>query len=327
SRKAEKKLPAATQLLGGDPRQPGPWMDTLATCDGVIHLAGAGVFDQRWSPKYKRTLVDSRILSTQNLVEALRRSPRRDDGTPRALVSTSAVGYYGPHGEEILTEESVSTISEQALRSYRHQYGSGLSSHETSSQTPISSVESVSSSPATHQPEHRPLPVSPAEFMIQLCVDWEAEAQKAAELGVRVTIIRVGIVLDPQGGALAQLLTPFRLGVGGPVGTGQQYMSWIHHEDLVRMYLWALEQTKVSGILNGTAPHPVTNKAFGKALGRALGRPTLMWTPAFVLFLLFGEAAAIVVEGQRVVPQRAMQLGFTFRYPDLDAALRELVAR
>jgi NAD dependent epimerase/dehydratase family enzyme len=102
-------------------------------------------------------------------------------------------------------------------------------------------------------------------------------------------------------------------------------MSWIHHDDLVRMYLWALDNPNVAGILNGTAPNPVTNKAFGHALGRALGRPAFAWTPAFALFLLFGEAAAIVVDGQRVVPERVQQLGFTFRYPDIDSALREIL--
>jgi NAD dependent epimerase/dehydratase family enzyme len=315
--KARAKLPEATQIVGGDPCLPGAWQEELLSCDGVIHLAGAGVFDRRWSASYKRQLIESRLLSTHHVVEALRRSPRRDDGSPRVLVSTSAVGYYGPHGDEILTEEHISTIPEEARLSYRQQYPMPiLVGQDAASPAPASPREKAAA----------PVPLSTAEFMIQLCIDWESEAQQATQAGVRVAIVRVGIVLDKKGGALAQLLTPFRLGVGGPVGTGQQYMSWIHHDDLVRLYLWALDNPDVQGVLNGTAPNPVTNKSFGQTLGRVLGRPAWVWTPAFALFLLFGEAAAIVVEGQRVVPQRAQQLGFTFRYPELESALREILA-
>jgi NAD dependent epimerase/dehydratase family enzyme len=344
--KAQQKLAPTVQILGGDPRRPGPWMESVSSCDGVIHLAGAGVFDERWSPKFKRTLVESRTLSTQNVVEALRRHPLREDGSPRVLVSTSAVGYYGPHGDEFLTEDYIATLDAKTEANYRDHFAPRRS-HQVASSEHAQGVEmelaagraeqpgpggvlTTKGPELAHEQETRQRPLAPfppnaADFMIQLCRDWEAEAQKASTAGVRVAIIRVGIVLDKRGGALAQLLTPFRLGVGGPVGTGRQYMSWIHHEDLVRMYLWALDNPEVSGVLNGTAPNPVTNKAFGHALGRALWRPAFAWTPAFVLFLLFGEAAAIVVNGQRVVPERVRQLGFTFRYPDIDTALKEIL--
>jgi uncharacterized protein (TIGR01777 family) len=168
---------------------------------------------------------------------------------------------------------------------------------------------------------------SPAagDFMAQLCVDWEKEAQQAAAAGVRVAMIRIGIVLDREGGALAKLLTPFRLFVGGPVGSGRQYMSWIHHDDLTGLFLFALDRADASGPINGTAPDPVTNKQFGKALGRALHRPSFFWTPGFMLRVFLGEVANVVVKGQRVLPKRARALGYEFKFPAIDAALVDIV--
>jgi uncharacterized protein (TIGR01777 family) len=142
---------------------------------------------------------------------------------------------------------------------------------------------------------------------------------------VRVAYVRTGIVLDKDGGALAQLLTPFKLGAGGPVGSGKQYMSWIHHADEVGILLLALDHADARGPVNGTAPHPVTNREFGKALGAALGRPAFLPTPAFGLRVLLGEAAQVVTTGQRVLPRRALDLGYEFRYPEIGPALRQIV--
>jgi uncharacterized protein (TIGR01777 family) len=261
-------------VVEGDPMQSGDWMDAVADCDAVVHLAGENVFAHRWNAEFKRLLRDSRVLSTQHVVEALRRQPVRADGQTKVLVSASAIGYYGPHGDEELTEDS-----------------------------PPGS-----------------------DFLAQLCVEWEQAARAAEASGVRAAWVRVGVVLDKEGGALAKLLTPFRLCAGGPVGSGRQWMSWIHYADLVSLFLLALDNAQARGPLNGTAPNPVTNREFSKTLGRVLHRPSLVWTPALALRIALGEVAELITTGQRVLPKRALELGYSFQYPTLDAALTQILA-
>ena len=260
-------------VVEGDPMRGGDWMDAVGDCDAVIHLAGENVFGRRWNADFKKLLHDSRILSTQLVVEALRRKPLRVDGRPKSLVNASAIGFYGPHDDEELTEES--------------------------------------------------LPGS--DFLANLCVEWEKAARAAESAGVRVAMIRVGVVLDKEGGALAKLLTPFKLGVGGPVGSGRQWMSWIHHADLVGLFLLALDNPDAVGPINGTAPNPLTNREFGKVLGRVLHRPSFVWTPGLALRMLVGEAGTLVTTGQRVLPRRALDLGYAFEYPALEAALAQIL--
>ncbi len=241
----------------------------LAGRDGVVHLAGEDVA-QRWSDDAKRRLRSSRELGTRNLVAGLRAA----DPRPGVLVSSSAVGFYGPHGDEPVTEDS-----------------------------------------------------APGDdFLGQLCVTWEREASAAEELGLRVVRVRTGIVLDKDGGALAKMLPFFRLGVGGPVAGGRQYMAWIHVDDLVGIYLAALDGEHWSGAVNATAPTPATNKEFSEALGRALHRPALAPVPSFAIRALYGEMAQIVITGQRAVPQRTQALGFSFAHSELDEALRSALA-
>jgi uncharacterized protein len=241
----------------------------LAGRDAIVHLAGERV-DQRWSEDAKRAIAASRETGTRNLVEGLRAS----DPRPGALVSASAVGYYGPRGDEILDE---------------------------------------SAAPGD-------------DFLAGVCVAWEREAERAEELGMRVVRVRTGVVLDGGGGALARMLTPFKLGAGGPVAGGDQYMPWIHSDDLVGIYLAAIDGSDWSGPVNASAPEPVTNRAFSKALGRALHRPAVAPIPAVALRLLYGDMATIVTEGQRAVPRRALDLGYAFAHPDLDEALRSALA-
>jgi|SRR5579875_795248 uncharacterized protein (TIGR01777 family) len=260
-------------LVEGDPIRPGDWMKAIADCDGVIHLAGENIFARRWNADFKKLLHDSRVLSTQHVVEALRRRPMRADGQAKVLVNASAIGYYGPRGDEELTEESAPG----------------------------------------------------SDFLAQLCVEWEQAARAAESAGVRVAWVRVGVVLDKEGGALAKLLTPFRLFAGGPVGNGQQWMSWIHYADLVSLFLLAVDNAQAKGALNGTAPNPVTNREFSKTLGRVLHRPALTWTPALVLRMALGEVADLITTGQRVLPKRALELGHSFQYPTLDAALTHIL--
>jgi uncharacterized protein (TIGR01777 family) len=233
----------------------------------VIHLAGEPVA-QRWNTTVKRAIHDSRETGTRNLVAGLRDA---GDGRPRALISSSAVGYYGKHGDERVPE---------------------------------------STAPGD-------------DFLARVCVAWEREGDAAGELGVRVVHVRTGVVLDRTGGALKTMLTPFKLGVGGPVAGGEQYMPWIHVDDLVALYLRALDDESWTGAYNGSAPEPVTNKVFSKALGRALHRPAVAPVPAVALRLLYGDMAEVVTEGQRAVPERALAAGFSFGHPDLDEALAD----
>jgi uncharacterized protein (TIGR01777 family) len=253
------------EAVGWDP-QAGPAPEpALAGRDAVVHLAGEPVA-QRWNADVKRRIHDSREIGTRNLVAGIEALAER----PRVLVSSSAVGYYGKHGDEPVPES-----------------------------TPPGD-----------------------DFLATVCVAWEREALRAQELGLRVAIIRTGVVLDAHGGALAKMLLPFRLGVGGPVAGGDQYMPWIHVDDLVGLYLAALDGDDWSGPLNGTAPEPVTNAAFSKALGRALHRPSFAPVPGFAVKLLYGDMSEIVTEGQRAVPERPQALGFAYAHPDLDEALR-----
>lgn len=267
-------LGSGVEVVSGDPMVAGEWMQKVESCDAVIHLAGENVFAKRWNAAFQKLLVDSRVLSTRNIAAALVRKPVGSDGQPKVLVNASAIGIYGPRGDEEITEES----------------GPG------------------------------------SDFLAKLCVEWEAETQPAAKAGVRTVQVRVGVVLDRAGGALGKMLTPFKLGAGGPIGSGKQYMAWIHHEDMTGLLLFALDNGAVQGPMNGTAPQPVTNKEFSKALGKALHRPAFMWTPGFMLRVMLGEGANIILQGQRVVPQKAVRAGYVFKYPTVQAALAQMFA-
>ncbi|MDX6641377.1 MAG: uncharacterized protein QOF12_2388 [Solirubrobacteraceae bacterium] len=161
-----------------------------------------------------------------------------------------------------------------------------------------------------------------AGFLAEVCVAWEREAQAASELGVRVVCLRTGIVLDRDGGALAKMLPPFRLGVGGPIAGGRQWMPWIHVDDEIGIILAALGDERWAGAVNASAPVPVTNAQFSKALGRALHRPAVAPVPGLAIRALYGEMASVVTTGVRMVPARALELGHTFAHPELDGALR-----
>jgi uncharacterized protein (TIGR01777 family) len=247
----------------------------LAGRDAVVHLAGEPVA-QRWSAKAKRAILESRSVGTANLIAGLSQVKQADAGAlPRTLVSSSATGYYGPHGEEPLDED------------------------------------------APHG----------EDFLARVCVAWEAAAAAGSELGMRVVQLRTGVVLDRSGGALAKMLPPFRLGVGGPVAGGRQYMPWIHAQDVVGMMLTALAEESWSGPINATAPEPVTNRVFSKALGKALGRPALLPVPGLALQALYGEMAEIVTTGARVMPAKALVLGYEFAHPRLQQALDSALSR
>jgi uncharacterized protein (TIGR01777 family) len=164
------------------------------------------------------------------------------------------------------------------------------------------------------------------DFLARVCVDWERAATAAQDLGVRVVVVRTGVVLDRSGGALKRMLPPFRAGLGGPVAGGRQFVPWVHVDDVVGMMAAALHDDRWSGPVNATAPEPVTNREFSRALGRALRRPAILPVPGLAMGVLFGEMGQIVTTGQRAVPARARELGYDFRHPDLDDALRSALA-
>jgi uncharacterized protein len=243
--------------------------DGINGADAVVNLAGESIAGRRWSASHKKRILDSRLTTTRDIVNTIRRASR----PPHLLINGSAVGYYGPLGDEIATEET----------------------------------------PAGH------------DFLAEVCVRWESEAMRGASDRTRVVCVRTGLVLERDGGALAQMLPPFRLFAGGPVGSGRQYWSWIHRDDWVALVQWAIATRVVSGAINATAPSPVTNAAFASALGRAMHRPAFMPAPAFALRLMLGEMAdALLLSGQRVVPAKAQRLGFTFNHGELDEALRAI---
>jgi uncharacterized protein (TIGR01777 family) len=164
-----------------------------------------------------------------------------------------------------------------------------------------------------------------SDFLARLCIDWEQAAKAAEPLGVRVAMIRTGIVLDPLGGALSQMLPLFKYFLGGPVGSGRQWMSWIHYDDLIAIYLLALDHEQAHGPINATAPMPVTNRVFAQTLGRILHKPSILRTTRLILRLALGQVANAITTGQRALPKEALALGYSFRFPDLTGALEDVV--
>jgi len=269
SRRAQPPAPAPAGIsyVTGNPTQAGPWMALVPEHDWIINLAGASIFT-RWSKPHKKEIFESRVKTTRNLVSALADGDRR-----QLFCSTSAVGYYGARGEEVLTEDS--------------------------------------------PPD--------AGFLGDLAKHWEAEALKARDLGVRVVITRFGIVLGRDGGALGQMVPMFKKFLGGPIGSGVQWFSWIHQEDQARAFRFIQAHPEITGPVNFTAPHPVRNRDLARALGRVLHRPTLIAAPAFMLRLVLGELAETLLTGQQVLPKRLLDAGFKFKFPTVPAALENLL--
>ena len=245
-----------------------PPVQALSGVDAVVHLAGERIPVRPTAAK-KRAVLESRRDGTRHLVRGLTLTTPR----PRVLVSASAVGYYGDHGDDEITEE-----------------------------TPPGD-----------------------QFLPQVCQAWEKEAAEAAALGLRVVVLRTGLVLGPGGGALALMLRLARLGLGGPLGSGRQWWPWIHLDDLIGLMRHALEQ-EVQGVLNATAPHPVRQREFARTLGRALHRPAVVPAPALALKFVLGDMAPEVLWSRRVIPRRALESGYRFRFAELESALRDILS-
>lgn len=260
---------AATQnkrWLHWTPGASGVWEKVVDGADGIINLAGEPIAAERWTPQQKRKIRMSRIETTSALVDAIAKAEQK----PGFLINASAIGYYGPYGDETITEEA---------------------------------------GPGT-------------DFLAETTRDWENEAMKAESSGLRVVCLRSGMVLGRNGGALAKMVPPFKFFVGGPLGSGEQWISWIHKEDEVGLILHLAGNPQARGPVNATAPNPVTMKEFCRTLGQVLRRPCWAPVPAFALRLLLGEMAEMLLTSQRVLPAAAERLGYQFRYPNLESALQ-----
>jgi len=257
--------PGHFHAISADTTQKGSWQNALKDVDAVINLAGMSIF-QRWTRAYKQQIYDSRILTTRHVVEGM------SGDRPQTLISTSAVGYYGSRGDDILSEA---------------------------------------------EPCGR-------DFLSRVGKDWEHEAFEAEKKNIRVVAARFGVVLGRSGGALKQMTTPFKWFVGGPMGSGRQWFSWIHIEDLLSGLMFMLENTKIQGPVNLCSPAPVTSGELARTLGAVLGRPAVIPAPSMALRLILGEFAETLLASQRAIPEKLLASGFVFRYPDLKDTLTDL---
>jgi uncharacterized protein len=251
--------------ISADTTRKGYWQDALKDVDAVINLAGMSIF-QRWTPAYKQQIYDSRILTTRHVVEGM------TGDRPQILISTSAVGYYGSRGGDILSEAE---------------------------------------------------PCG-GDFLSRVGKDWEYAAFEAEKKNIRVVAARFGVVLGRSGGALKQMITPFKWFAGGPMGNGRQWFSWIHIADLLSGMMFLLENAKIQGPVNLCSPAPVTSGELARTLGAVLGRPALIPAPSFALRLILGEFADTLLASQRATPEKLLASGFVFRFPDLKDALIDL---
>jgi hypothetical protein len=264
-----ENLPGGVHYLEGDANLPGPWQEAVCGHRLIINLAGANIFT-RWTSEQRRLIYDSRINTTRNLVEAMAAGPLPDT----VLISASATGYYGYHGNETMTEAA--------------------------------------------PPGN--------DFLARVAADWEMQALRAERFGVRTIVCRFGVVLGRHGGALGKLLPVFRVGFGVPLGSGRQWFPWLHEADLAGILLFLARQPEVRGAVNCVGPEPVTNREFTVIFNRLLGRPTIFpGVPGFLLRLVLGEVANVLLHGQRVSAERLLGLGYHFRYATVDEALRVLL--
>lgn len=256
------------QVIRWDAKTPQGWGPLADGAFAIINLAGENLAGGRWTGERKRAIIDSRVDAAKAVVAAIEQASVK----PEVVVQASAVGYYGPRGNDPVTEDGP---------------------------------------PGT-------------TFDAQVCVTWEQASDPVVALGVRRVIIRTGIVLDKNAGALSQMAIPFKLFAGGPIASGQQVISWIHLADEVNAIQWLMENPAAEGAFNVSAPNPVTNKELAQALGKTLGRPSYLPVPAFALKAMFGEMANVLLTGQRAVPARLQEMGYPFKFSAIQAALDDI---
>lgn len=268
-----RNLPAGARAVGWDSETAKGWAELADGATAIVNLAGAslageGFFPTRWTSERRRIILESRLQAGSAVADAVRRAGSK----PGVVIQASAIGYYGPRGDEVISEGE--------------------------------------------EPGD--------DFLARVCVDWEDCTAEVEKHGVRRAIIRSGLVLSTQDGSLPRVMLPYKLFVGGPFGDGKQWWSWIHLHDEVRAIRFLIDTAEAEGAFNLTSPNPLTNDAFGRILAQVMGRPHLIPVPAFAMRALFGEVASVVLEGQRVLPRRLLDLGFEFAYPQLEPALRHL---
>ncbi|MBK9097631.1 MAG: TIGR01777 family protein [bacterium] len=266
---AKKKIADASKYVKWEYGRLEDWMIEVNGVDAVVHLAGANLGAKRWNDEYKKLSYDSRILSTRNLVEAIKSVKQ----IPKAFICSSAVGIYGNRYDEILDETS-----------------------------------SLGN-----------------DFMANICKEWEKEAEKVEQYGVRRVSVRTGLVMQKDEGVLKKMLLPFKLFIGGPLGSGRQWFPWIHIDDIVGIYMQAIDNEKVSGAINGASPGIVTMKEFSKSLGKILKRPSVFPVPKFIMKIAAGEVAEFAVMSQRTSVEKIITAGYEFKFENLEEALRNLI--
>lgn len=274
----------ATGLVQGaraeywDARTAARWGHLAEGAEAIVNLAGENIggenmvalLAKRWTPERKRLIRESRVSAGMAVKQAIEAAKRK----PRVLIQASAVGYYGIHRDEEITEVTAPG----------------------------------------------------GDAMAQICRDWEAATAGGEAMGVRRAIIRTaGMVLSTQGGTLPFMMLPFKFFVGGPLGSGKQWLSWIHIADEVRAIRFLMDTLNASGAFNVCAPHPLTNAEFSHVLGKVMRRPSFFPAPAFAMRLMLGEKSILVLEGQRQIPKRLQEMGFVFRFPEAETALRDLL--
>lgn len=264
---AKTKLPESVRAERWDPNDAAALVPGVDGAQAVVHLAGEQAVGKRWSERVKREIMDSRVHGAERLVSAIERASNR----PKVLVSSSGVGYYGPHGDEALHEKA----------------------------------------PAG------------ADYLARVTIAWEGAASRAEALGVRVVRTRFGIVFGKGGGALVEMVKPFKLFVGGPIGTGKQMVSWIHLDDVVSALVLSIEDESLSGAVNVVSPNAVRNEDLARHIGAVLKRPSAIPVPEVALRIRFGEGADALVTGQNAVPAVLQSKGFTWKYPEVKGALEE----
>jgi uncharacterized protein len=294
---------------------------------GALQAQGAHVTVLSRDPARVHARYDS---SDGTRVEAVRWDPMGEPAPPAALAGRDAVVHLaGENVAQRWTSKARRAIRESRVQGTRHLVEGLREADRPESGRRPPTLVSASAIGYYGQRGEEPIDESaPAgrDFLAEVCADWEREAGRASSLGVRVVQVRTGVVIDRDGGALAKMLPPFRIGVGGPVAGGHQYISWVHRDDLIGMFLATIADDRWTGPINATAPEPVSNRDFSRALGKALGRPARLPVPGTALRLLYGEMADIVTTGARVVPAKPLVLGYEFRYPRLAEALQAAIA-
>ncbi len=265
------------RLVGWDARSAAGWGHLADGAHAIVNLAGEslagkGLLPNRWTPAKKEKIWNSRVQAGEAVVEAVTAAETK----PNVVIQASAVGYYGPQGDEMITEAH----------------------------------------PAAD------------DFLARVCIAWEGSTKPVEDVGVRRVVLRIsGIVLDKDDGALFWLRMPHIFFVGGPLGSGNQWYSWIHPEDEARAIAFLIDEKAASGPFNVAAPNPERNKDFEKIIGKVLNRPSWMPVPGFAMKLAFGEVSTVVLTGQRVIPKKLEEMGFEFKYPGLEAALKDKLIR